>query len=325
MLLDARSIAKFFPVRNAGRKSRLHAVDGIDLAIDNGESVGLVGESGCGKSTLARLIARLIDADGGRLDFSGHDLAALSGRSFATTPERAEIQIVFQDPNESLNPSFTVLRAVADPIRRLMPGTSRSQATQLALEALHAVGLPRELAGRFPHQLSGGQKARVGIARAIAVKPKLLILDEPTSALDVSVQAVILKLLARLKAERGMSYLFVSHDLNVVRLICDRIVVMYLGKVVEEGPAEAVFSHPRHPYTQALIGAIPDPARRGTTVARLEKPASSPIDPDPNRCRFAGRCPHEIPRCSREMPSLAETGSRHFAACHLLDQPDTAS
>ncbi|SON55036.1 Oligopeptide transport ATP-binding protein OppF [Hartmannibacter diazotrophicus] len=325
MLLEAERISKLYPVRHGRRGSRLHAVDGISLAIGEGESVGLVGESGCGKSTLARLVARLTTPTGGRLAFAGTDIGAIPEHRFARSPERAAIQIVFQDPNESLNPAFTVLAAVMDPIRRLLPATSAARAEELAFEALDDVGLPRALAHRYPHQLSGGQKARVGIARAIVVRPKLLILDEPTSALDVSVQSVILKLLGDLKDRLGMSYLFVSHDLNVVRLICDRIVVMYLGKVVESGPADAVFRNPQHPYTKALIAAIPDPARRGEKIQRLEGTASSPIDPDPNACRFAGRCPVEVPLCTRKMPELLPAGEAHLAACHLIVTPGIAS
>lgn len=317
MLFEAAAVTKLYPARNGNRKGHLHAVDDVSIAIAEGESVGLVGESGCGKSTLARLVARLVEPTSGQMTFGGKAFADMPEWEFARSPARADIQIVFQDPHESLNPTFTVLTAVADPIRRLMPGTSKAQAEELALGVLDDVGLPRSLAYRLPHQLSGGQKARVGIARAVAVKPKLLVLDEPTSALDVSVQSVVLKLLGELKQKHGMSYLFVSHDLNVVRLICDRIVVMYLGKIVESGPADVVFRDPKHPYTQALIAAIPDPARRGEKVARLEGSAATPIDPDPHQCRFAGRCSMEMPVCTQQMPFLGPVGDGHLAACHL--------
>ncbi|MDR3496090.1 MAG: ABC transporter ATP-binding protein [Ancalomicrobiaceae bacterium] len=315
-LIDARGLSKRFAVHRGLKSAHLHAVDAIDLTIGVGESVGLVGESGCGKSTLARLIARLIDTTSGELAFAGSDIGAVPARRFATSPQRAGIQVVFQDPNDSLNPGFTVFQAVADPIRQLGQATGRAEVTDRVMQALDDVGLPREFSARYPHQLSGGQKARVGIARAIAVKPRLLVLDEPTSALDVSVQSVILRLLADLRVRHGMSYLFVSHDLNVVRLITDRIAVMYLGKIVEIGPSADVFAHPRHPYTRALIAAIPDPARRGARPPRLEGSASSPIDPDPSVCRFAGRCPAETFICRQSMPLLKAAGRDHEVACH---------
>ncbi len=232
-------------------------------------------------------------------------------------PDRARIQVVFQDPTESLNPAFRVFESIADPLRRLLGVRDRAKLETRVHRAADLVGLPRELVTRYPHQLSGGQRARVGIARAIAVEPSLLILDEPTSALDVSVQAVILHLLADLQRRLGMSYLFVSHDLNVVRLLCSRIVVMYLGRVVETAPTEALFTTPRHPYTQALIAAIPDPARRGEQRPRLDGSPRSPVDPDPNTCRFYGRCPVSTDRCSTAMPALLPFGDAHFAACHF--------
>jgi oligopeptide/dipeptide ABC transporter ATP-binding protein len=210
-----------------------------------------------------------------------------------------------------------VFDSIADPLKRLLGVRDRLDLAARVLREAELVGLPRELIERYPHQLSGGQRARVGIARAIAVEPSLLILDEPTSALDVSVQAVILRLLADLHARLGMSYLFVSHDLNVVRLLCSRIVVMYLGRVVEAAPTETLFAAPRHPYTQALIAAIPDPARRGEIRPRLDGSPRSPIDPDPNACRFYGRCPSGAARCGTAMPELRSFGESHVAACHF--------
>ncbi|MDX7950837.1 ABC transporter ATP-binding protein [Lichenihabitans sp. Uapishka_5] len=317
VLLDARNLSKRYPVRHGGRTGQLHAVDDVDLAIAEGECVGLVGESGCGKSTIARLAARLLEPSAGRLLFAGTDIGAVPLRRFTTRPERAAIQVVFQDPTESLNPGFTVFAAVADPVRHLL-GTGNAAAVEARVwRAIDDVGLPRALAQRYPHQLSGGQKARVGIARAIAVEPRLLILDEPTSALDVSVQSVVLKLLGELRTRRRMSYLFVSHDLDVVRLICDRIAVMYLGKIIEIGTTESLLRVPAHPYTRALLAATPDPKRRGLQIARLAGTATSPIDPDPNSCRFAGRCPLEFSRCSVEMPALRPLATDQAAACHL--------
>jgi len=316
-LLHAKALRKFYPVGRGWKKAQLHAVDDVDLHVEPGECLGLVGESGCGKSTLARLIARLIAPTGGEIRFEGADIGTPSLRAFAHSPARAQIQVVFQDPHESLNPGFTAMRIVRDHIRTLIPGLSRAEITARAEAAFEDVGLPLALALRYPHQLSGGQKARVGIARAIAVEPRLLILDEPTSALDVSVQAVILKLLGDLREKRGMSYVFVSHDLDVIRLICDRVAVMYLGKIVESGPTAQIFAHPAHPYTRALIDGSPDPARRGKVVERLHGSATSPVDPDPSRCRFAGRCPLTQPRCNAEMPHLAQVGESHMAACHF--------
>jgi oligopeptide/dipeptide ABC transporter ATP-binding protein len=315
-LVEAVALSKRYPTSHG----LLHAVDGVDLTIRRGESVGLVGESGCGKSTMVRLLARLIDPTEGAIVFDGHDIAPIPLRRFVHDAARGRIQVVFQDPTESLNPTLTVFDAVADPLRRLRPPGNAAELARLTREAISLVGLPPEMEGRYPHQLSGGQKARVGIARAIVLRPPLLILDEPTSALDVSVQAVILRLLADLRAKLGMSYLFVSHDLNVVRLLCDRIVVMYLGRVVEQAPARDLFREPRHPYTRALLASIPDPARRGQRPPRLEGSAGSPINPDPNACRFYGRCPRQEERCAREMPLLRALGHDHRAACHFAEE-----
>lgn len=313
VLLEVAGLAKRYPTQHG----LLHAVDGVDLRIGVGESVGLVGESGCGKSTLVRLLARLIAPTEGAIVFDGQDIAPIPLGRFVRSPQRGRIQSVFQDPTESLNPALTVFAAVADPIRRLGTPGSRADLARQVHAALALVGLPDEMAGRFPHQLSGGQRARVGIARAVALRPALLILDEPTSALDVSVQAVVLRLLADLRTRLGMSYLFVSHDLNVVRLLCDRIAVMYLGRIVEQAPAATLFRTPCHPYTRALLASIPDPARRGQRPWRLEGSASSPIDPAPDACRFAGRCPRQQPVCTREMPQLRTVEPEHLAACHF--------
>lgn len=235
------------------------AVDGIDLTIRRGESFGLVGESGCGKSTTSMMIMRLLDPTSGRITLGGDDIGALPARAFASTAHRRRIQMVFQDPTDSLNPRFTAERAIADPLMRLA-GLRRADEIRAACEDLaRLVGLPLDLLDRFPHQLSGGQKARVGIARAIALRPELVVLDEPTAALDVSVQAVVLNLLADLKAELGMSYLFVSHDLLVVRMLCDRVAVMRAGRIVEEGTAAEVLEAPKADYTRDLIAAIPHP------------------------------------------------------------------
>jgi oligopeptide/dipeptide ABC transporter ATP-binding protein len=317
-LLDVRALTKLYPVKSGTQRAMLHAVDDVSLAIMPGESVGLVGESGCGKSTLVRLLARLIDPSSGLIRLDGNDLAAMPQTDFVSSPDRRRIQVVFQDPTESLNPSFRVAKAIGDPLRHLRKPITASDIQARVKRTAMLVGLPIELLERYPHQLSGGQRARVGIARAIIIEPSLLILDEPTSALDVSVQAVILRLLADLRDRLGMSYLFVSHDLNVVRLLCSRVIVMYLGKVIEVAPVEELFVRPRHPYTQALIAAIPDPARKGqASRVRLDGSPSSPIDPDPNRCRFYGRCANGADICTTTMPALRAISPGHVAACHF--------
>ncbi len=252
------SLKKMFGTTPVPESDVFRAVDGISFEIARGESVGLVGESGCGKSTTSMMVMRLIDKTSGTITFGGEDIGAIPARNFATLPQRKKIQMVFQDPTDSLNPRFTAARAIADPLLRLSDisrGELRSRCEELATQ----VGLPLQFLDRFPHQLSGGQKARVGIARAIALKPDLIILDEPTAALDVSVQAVVLNLLQDLKDSLGMSYLFVSHDLNVVRLLCDRVIVMNTGRIVEQGPTQHVMDAPQAAYTRDLLAAIPHP------------------------------------------------------------------
>jgi peptide/nickel transport system ATP-binding protein len=321
-LLEVDHLVKRFPLKAegswlAGRKTaHVFAVDSVSFAIGAGESVGLVGESGCGKSTLVRLVARLLDQSAGTIRFAGSDIGTVSPRRFARTAQRAKIQMVFQDPTDSLNPRFTALDAIADPIRRLRP-LGRAALRARVQEIAQLCGLPGELLTRFPHQLSGGQKARVGIARALAVEPQLLILDEPTSALDVSVQVVILHLLQSLKDRLGLSYLFVSHDLNVIRLLCTRVLVMYSGKIVESGPTADIFAAPRHPYTAALLSAIPNAWDDGRPRIMLPGEPASPIDPDPRACRFHGRCPKGAERCTEAMPRLAALGPGHDVACHF--------
>jgi oligopeptide/dipeptide ABC transporter ATP-binding protein len=321
-LLDVSGLHKLYPVAAAkgwrrGTVSQLHAVAGVDFTIGRGETVGLVGESGCGKSTLVRLLTRLIDPSEGTIHFDGDDIGVIAARRFGSAARRAQIQMVFQDATDSLNPRYTAFRAIADPLRRLR-GLRGPVLRDRVEEVARLTGLPAELLGRFPHQLSGGQKARVGIARAIAVEPRLLILDEPTSALDVSVQVVILQLLEDLKTRLGLSYLFVSHDLNVVRLLCDRILVMYLGHIVESGPAATVFAAPAHPYTRALLSAVPS-SGGSTRQQRIELPGElrSPIDPDPNVCPLYGRCYRSTDLCKTAMPRLEEVGPGRAAACHF--------
>jgi oligopeptide/dipeptide ABC transporter ATP-binding protein len=328
VLLDVAELHKRFPLRRKGifgrgRTPMVHAVDDVSFTLARGETLGLVGESGCGKSTLVKLITRLADPTAGSIRFGTRELAALPARRFARDPDRARIQIVFQDAGESINPRFTAADAIADPLAKLrgLRGTALRARVE---EAATLCGLPLELLGRFPHQLSGGQRARVGIARAIAPRPELLVLDEPTAALDVSVQVTILQLLARLKENLSISYVFVSHDLNVVRLLCDRVAVMYLGRIVETGHARAVFDNPLHPYTRGLLAALPrfdgvrDPLRLGGDPR-------SPVDPDPNACRFLGRCPIGVARCGQEMPPLRRFPGGREAACHFAGGDAPAS
>jgi len=316
----APTIAPALVVKGLGKRyptagGLLHAVDDVALSIMRGRSLGLVGESGCGKSTLVRLIARLIDPTAGSIMLSGAEIGDVPARRFGTRPERARIQVVFQDPSDSLNPQFRVFDSIADPLRRLGSARGRDAIAEKVNATATAVGLPPELLMRYPHQLSGGQKARVGIARAIVVDPDVLILDEPTSALDVSVQVVILHLLADLRQRLNMTYLFVSHDLNVVRLICDDVAVMYLGRIVEVAPVAQMFAAPAHPYTRALLSAIP--GGPVTERIRLNGEPRSPIDPDPNACRFLGRCPIGADLCSQKAPRLAEVAPGQHAACHF--------
>src|SRR5580693_8042003 len=332
-LLDVAELSKRFPVaatdgalkklrrrlaRTNDEPSQVHAVDDVSFTIGKGETVGLVGESGCGKSTLVRALTRLLDPSDGSVKLGSRELTLTPAREFARDRDRARIQMVFQDAGESVNPRFTSFDAIADPLRRLRK--LRGKALTERVETVAAqCGLPLQLLTRYPHQLSGGQRARVGIARAIAVEPELLVLDEPTAALDVSVQVVILQLLQRLKQEFGMSYLFVSHDLSVVRLLCDRVLVMYLGKIVESGPAVEVFEHPLHPYTQALVAAVPRLHDNGSGRLRLTGEPRSPIDPDPNVCRFYGRCTLGASMCKTTMTKLRRFGPRQVA-CHFAEE-----
>jgi oligopeptide/dipeptide ABC transporter ATP-binding protein len=335
-LLDVAEVSRVFPVGGGpGAWTRLkrrftggvetlpkvYAVDDVSFVIGKGETVGLVGESGCGKSTLVRALTRLIDVSAGSIKLGERELSLKPARVFARDRDRARIQMVFQDAGESVNPRFTAFAAIADPLRRLRKLRGKALAERVETVAAQC-GLPLQLLSRFPHQLSGGQRARVGIARAVAVEPDLLVLDEPTAALDVSVQVVILKLLQRLKKDFGMSYLFVSHDLSVVRLLCDRVLVMYLGKIVESGPAGEVFEHPLHPYTQALVAAVPRLDENGSERLRLSGEPRSPIDPDPNVCRFYGRCPRGTDLCKTKMPALRSFGARqeHHVACHFAEE-----
>lgn len=322
-IIAVEDLEKHFVLKPANRLTgraavQLHAVDGVTLEIRAGEAVGLVGESGCGKSTLARVLSRLIDPTAGQVRIDGRDVSGMPTSRFAKSALRRDIQMVFQDPTDSLNPLFTVFDLIADPLRQLDPPKNRAALRDRVEAAATSVNLPLDFLTRFPHQLSAGQKARVGIARAMVVNPRLLILDEPTSALDVSVQATVLQLLDNLRRERGVALVFVSHDLSVVRLLCSRIVVMYLGQVVESGPTDALFHAPRHPYTQALLSAIPT-LRVGARVDRitLQGEPQSPINPSGQKCRLAGRCPVQRDLCTRAEPALQSDGQGRQVRCHF--------
>jgi oligopeptide/dipeptide ABC transporter ATP-binding protein len=317
-LLEVRDIRKYFPLDNGilpfGPKRAVHAVDGVSFTLARGETLGLVGESGCGKSTLGRLVLRLIEPSGGSVRLDGAEVLDAGSRRLHAI--RRQMQIVFQNPFGSLNPRMSVGQAIAEPMRAYGIGTARERLRE-ARRLLELVGLNPAQTDRYPHEFSGGQRQRIAIARAIALKPALIVCDEAVSALDVSVQAQVLNLLQDLQEEFGFAYLFISHDLAVVRHVSRRVAVMYLGQIVEIAEADALFAEPRHPYTRALLAAVPatTPAAR-QPHAPLEGSVPSPIDPPPG-CRFRARCAHAMPRCAEVMPPLDEVATGHAVACHL--------
>lgn len=325
-VLSVRDLVKHFPVTRGVlfRKTVGHvrAVDGVSLDLHPGETLGVVGESGCGKSTLAQVLMRLIPPTSGTATFEGEDLFAKRGA--ALTAWRRDMQIVLQDPYTSLNPRKTVGDIVGEPFDihpEVAPKADRQRRVQ---ELLEVVGLNPEHIRRYPHQFSGGQRQRIGIARALALRPKVIVCDEPVSALDVSIQAQVLNLLSELQREFGLAYLFIAHDLGVVRHLCDRVAVMYLGSIVETGTAEEIYTRASHPYTQALLSSVPvpDPSLRGRREPiRLEGDVPSPVDP-PSGCRFRTRCPKAATICAQDPPALeVRPPTDHPAACHFAEPP----
>ena len=319
ILLEAVDLVKHFPVRSTafrgGGREVVHAVDSVSLEVRRGETLGIVGESGCGKSTLGRMLVRLHEPTSGSVRFDGDDITRLSRRELR--PYRREMQMIFQDPYASLNPRKRVGQILADPFR-IHRHAGRVETERRIKELLEVVGLAPEHVNRYPHEFSGGQRQRIGVARALALNPKLIVADEPVSALDVSIQAQVINLLDDLQDEFGLTYVFIAHDLGVVHHVSDRIAVMYLGVVVEVGPSDALFLEPAHPYTEALLSAIPaieadDEVQRERLVLEGEVP--SPVDP-PSGCRFHPRCRYATEICSMERPPLVARSDGRFVACH---------
>ena len=309
-LLRAEGLVKEFPVKGG----TVHAVSDVSIDIQRGETLGLVGESGCGKSTLGKLLLGLIPATSGKVYFKGEDLSRIKGKALREL--RRGMEMIFQDPYASLDPRLSVGRIISEPLSAHRVGGSRAGRVEIVRELMSQVGLRPEFYNRYPHQFSGGQRQRIGIARALALNPELIICDEPVSALDVSIQAQRLNLLADLQAQRGLTYLFISHDLNVVRYLSDRVLVMFLGQICEASPTNALYTAPRHPYTRFLLDAVPqpDPTRRDEERALLTGEVSSPVNP-PSGCRFHPRCPFADERCRAEKPPLAELEPGHLCAC----------
>jgi oligopeptide transport system ATP-binding protein len=326
-LLEVRNLTHHFMVRGGAfqrERGRVHAVDDVSFVVHEGETLGLVGESGCGKSTLARCVVRLLQPTSGQVAFDGRPIEHLEGA--ALRPVRRQLQIVFQDPYASLNPRRRVADIVADPLRIHGIGNRRERRKRVA-ELLSTVGLSPEHANRYPREFSGGQRQRIGIARALALQPRMIVADEPVSALDVSIQAQVLNLLEDLQEQFGLTYLFIAHDLGVVRHVSHRIAVMYLGKIVEIAPADDLYTSTIHPYTEALLTAVPVPdpdvsARRRRSILRGDVP--SPLNP-PAGCRFHTRCPYATDVCRTEEPPLRDFGRLHLAACHHPLQSQSAT
>jgi len=314
-ILRVEHLKKFFTVPNG----MLHAVDDISFTIDAGKTLGVVGESGCGKSTMGRAILRLHEPTDGKVYFDQKDIRALNDKQMKDM--RRDMQIIFQDPFASLNPRMTVSEAIAAPllVQKLFDRKDKEGIQKRVREIMDMVGLAGRLINTYPHELDGGRRQRIGIARALAMKPKLIVCDEPVSALDVSIQAQILNLMQDLQEQMGLTYIFITHDLSVVNHFADDIAVMYLGQLIEKAPSEQLFDKPTHPYTQALLSAIPVPSlKKKRERIILKGEITSPINPKPG-CRFAARCPYATDRCRSEEPVLREIEPNHFVACHLTE------
>lgn len=313
-ILEVKNLKKYFNTPGGV----LHAVDDVSFTLEKGKILGVVGESGCGKSTMGRAILRLHEPTSGEVMFEGRDITKISTEEMRKL--RSEMQIIFQDPFASLNPRKTVSEIIGEPLRLHKIYKSAAEREKHVLELMEVVGLAERLVNTYPHELDGGRRQRIGIARALALNPKFIVCDEPVSALDVSIQAQILNLLKRLKKERGLTYMFITHDLSVVNYFSDDIMVMYLGKMVEYAPSEELFENPVHPYTKALLSAIPVPRLREKKERILLKgEITSPIDPKPG-CRFAPRCAYAKDCCFKESPELKDIGNGHKVACHFSDE-----
>ena len=312
-LLEVKNLKKYFKTK----RGTVHAVDDVSFTIKKGKTLGLVGESGCGKTTTGRAILRLTEPTGGQILFNGQDICKLSKRELKNA--RRDMQLIFQDPYSSLDPRKTVSQIIAEPIKANRLLKSKEEIDERVNSLMNTVGLAPRLFNTYPHELDGGRRQRIGIARALAMEPRFIVCDEPVSALDVSIQAQILNLLKTLQAEMGLTYIFITHDLSVVNHFSDDIAVMYLGKIVEMAPSEELFANPRHPYTQALLSAIPVPdlsAKRERIIIKGE--ITSPIDP-PDECRFYKRCSYACDAC-RKTPQLEEVSPGHFVACNRLEE-----
>lgn len=311
VLLEVKDLKKYFETP----KGMLQAVDGVSFTVERGKTLGIVGESGCGKSTTGRTILRLLEPTSGTVLFEGKDVAKLSRHEMRAM--RKDMQIIFQDPFSSLDPKMPINELISEPIKNAGLIKNKKKLEQRVLELMDTVGLAPRLYNSYPHELDGGRRQRVGIARALALDPKFIVCDEPVSALDVSIQAQILSLLKKLQKERGLTYIFITHDLSVIYYFADDIAVMYLGQLVEKAPAEELFAHPMHPYTRALLSAIPEP-RLDSTRKRilLRGEITSPVNL-PDECRFAKRCDHCKEQCHASDPKLVEISKDHFVACHF--------
>ena len=315
VLLEVKNLTKHFQ----SSQGTVHAVDNVSFSIKRGETLGIVGESGCGKTTIGRALLRLVEPTSGEALFDGRDIFKIKGREL--TKARKDMQIVFQDPFSSLNPRRTVFQTIAGPIKhhKIIPGASKRDIERRVIQLMETVGLAERLINAYPHELDGGRRQRIGIARAIAVEPKFIVCDEPVSALDVSIQAQILNLLKDLQQKRGLTFIFITHDLSVVNYFSDTIIVMYLGMAVEKAPAEMLFANPMHPYTKALLSAILIPeVNANLGRIRLRGGITSPIDP-PNECRFTKRCNYYCEECNKGVPKLIEMEPNHFVACHRIN------